>query len=519
MSNFRRRTGPVAATLAVTALVAGCSVANSNHSDAARPDTLRIVIPQEPPTLEPCDASLTDTGVVVRSNITEPLIERDAETGALQPKLAESWQQTAPTRWTFTLRPGVTFSDGSGFDAEDAAASIERAVNSDIGCDVDGYVFGDDALEVTVLDARTIAIGTPAPDPILPLRISFVEMVPSTTTTTARVREPIGTGPYRIDYWQQGQRLALIRNDSYWGPAPEYTHAIYQWRGEGSVRAAMVANDEAELATSLGPEDGAGDLGVAYQNNETSAIRIHATEPPLDDYRVRAAIDLAINRQGIVKALFRGLGQPAAQLVARGIVGFDPNLAPTPYDPDQAARLVAQAKADGVPVDKQIRLIARTGMFPKVAETTEVIQNALSKAGLNVKIQMMDTAGQMQFQVRPFPPNSGPIMVLIQHGNQAGDAQFTVDQYLRSDGYQSTTGRADIDAAIESATQLTGAARQDAIAAVFAAEPAAVRQFGYIAHMSGVLAIAPSVRYRPNPATGDEMRLAEMTRSDPVTNG
>lgn len=515
----RRWAGVAVTVLAITALTAGCSVANSNHSDAARADTLRIVLPQEPPTLEPCDASLTDTGAVVRSNITEPLLERDADTGALQPKLADAWQQTSPTRWTFTLRPGVTFSDGSAFDAEDAAASIERAVNSDIGCDVDGYVFGDDALEVTVLDARTVAVATPKPDPILPLRISFVEMVPSTTTMTNRVREPIGTGPYRVDYWDHGQRLALVRNDSYWGATPEYAHAIYQWRAEGSVRAAMVANNEAELATSLGPEDGAGDLGVAYQNNETAAIRIHATEPPLDDYRVRTAIDLAINRSGIVKALFRGLGQPAAQLVAKGIVGFDPNLTPTPYDPDRAAQLVAKAKADGVPVDKQIRLIARNGMFPKIAETVEVIQNALSKAGLNVKIQMMDTAGQMKFQVRPFPPNSGPIMVLIQHGNQAGDAQFTVDQYLRSDGYQSTTGTTEVDAAIEAATQLTGSARQDALAAVFATQPTAIRQFGFIAHMSGVLAIAPSVRYRPNPATGDEMRLAEMTHSNPITNG
>ena len=70
----------------------------------------------------------------------------------------------------------------------------------------------------------------------------------------------------------------------------------------------MVTNGEADIATRLGPEDGAGDLGVAYPNNETTALRMQADEPPLDDMRVRQAINYAINREGIVKALFRGLG-------------------------------------------------------------------------------------------------------------------------------------------------------------------------------------------------------------------
>ncbi|ABG95728.1 ABC dipeptide transporter, substrate-binding component [Rhodococcus jostii RHA1] len=507
------------AALTVPALVTGCSVANSSHSDAASPDTLRIVLPQEPPTLEPCDASLTSTGVVVRSNITEPLVERNADTGDLEPKLADSWEQTSDTVWTFRIRPGVTFSDGSVFDAEDAAFSIDRTVNSTIGCDVDGYVFGDDELEVNAIDSSTVTVQTPVADPILPLRISFVEMVPSTTDAQDKVRDPIGTGPYEIDYWDHGQRLALVRNDTYWGPAPEYTRAIYQWRTEGSVRAAMVTNDEAELATYLGPEDGAGDLGVAYPNNETTALRMMATEPPLDDYRVREAIDLSVNRAGIVKALFQGLGEPAGQLVGSSIVGFDPGLQPTLYDSDRAAQLVAEAKSDGVPVDNQIRLIGRTGQFPKINETIEVIQNSLSKAGLNVKIEMMDTAGQMQYQIRPFPQGTGPILLMIQHGNQAGDAQFTVDQYMRSDGYQSYFGSPGYDAQIDAAEQLVGDARQDAFASVLANEPKEIRQFAYIAHMNAVLAKSPTVQYAPNSATGDEMRLSEMTHADTSANG
>lgn len=345
---------------------------------------------------------------MVRSNITEPLVERNPTTGDLEPLLATDWEQSSPTEWTFTLRDGVTFSDGAPFTAEDAAFSIDRAVNSDLQCNVDGYVFGDEVLTLQTPDENTVVVGTTKPDPILPLRLSFVEIVPRTTSMTEKVREPIGTGPYAIRDWEYGQKLILARNDAYWGDAPAFPVAEYQWRSEGSVRAAMITNDEADIATGLGPEDGAGDLGVPFQNNETTALRMQATEPPLDDIRVRQAINYATNRTGIVKALFRDLGQPAAQLIPSGVVGYNDQLQPWPHDTDKAKALIDEARADGVPVDREIRLIGRTAQFPKIAETIEVLQSEFAEIGLNVKIEMMDTASQLEYQLRPFPRTPGP---------------------------------------------------------------------------------------------------------------
>lgn len=488
----------------------GCTVANSGHG-GYDPNTLRIVLSQEPPTLEPCESSLTSTGIVVRSNITEPLIERDPNSGELQPLLSTGWRQTSPTEWTFDIREGVTFSDGEPFTAADAAFSIDRAVNSDLQCNVDGYVFGDEKLRLSTPDSKTLVVGTTQADPILPLRISFIEIVPRSTSTTEKVREPIGTGPYAVADWEYGQKLILQRNDTYWGPKPAFARAEYQWRSEGSVRAAMLTNDETDIATSLGPEDGAGDLGVPFQNNETTALRIQATEPPLNDMRVRQAINYAINRTGIVKALFRGLGEPASQLIPSGVVGYNDELQLWPYDPDKAKQLIADARADGVPVDTQIRLIGRTAQFPKIGETIEVIQSELADIGLNVKIEMMDTAGQLQYQLRPFPDNPGPYLLMIQHGNQAGDAAFTMDQYVLSDGPQNAYGTPEFDSKIRAAEALTGQARQDAFAELFAEEPQDIMQMAYIAHMKGILGKSPRVEYTPNSATGDEMRLAEMT--------
>ncbi len=506
----RRRISAAVALAGLTVIASGCTVANSGHGgyDA---DTLRVVISQEPPTLEPCESSLTSTGIVVRSNITEPLIERDPNSGELTPLLSTGWRQTSPTEWTFDIRKGVTFSNGAPFTARDAAFAIDRAVNSDLQCNVDGYVFGDEKLELATPNDTTLTVTTTEPDPILPLRISFVEIVPRSTSTTEKVREPIGTGPYAIEDWEYGQKLLLKRNDTYWGKEPAFARAEYQWRSEGSVRAAMITNDETDIATSLGPEDGAGDLGVPFQNNETTALRMQATEAPLNDIRVRQAINYAVNREGIVKALFRGLGQPAAQLIPSGVVGYNAQLPIWPHDTDKAKQLIAEAKADGVPVDKQIRLIGRTAQFPNISETIEVLQSEFAEIGLNVKIEMMDTSNQLLYQLRPFPADTGPYLLMIQHGNQAGDAAFTMDQYMLSDGPQAAYGTTEFDKKIHAAEALTGQARQDAFAKLFAEEPQEIMQMAYIAHMKGILGKSPRVAYTPNSATGDEMRLAEMT--------
>src|SRR6476469_8136384 len=120
-----RRQALAVALAGVTVAASGCTVANSRHG-GYDPHTLRIVLQQEPPTLEPCESSLTSTGIVVRSNITEPLIERDPNTGDLQPLLSTAWRQTSPTQWAFKVRDGVTFSNGAPMTAKDAACSIDR---------------------------------------------------------------------------------------------------------------------------------------------------------------------------------------------------------------------------------------------------------------------------------------------------------------------------------------------------------------------------------------------------------
>lgn len=517
-----KRSRRMSLAMAVTAIVgstalAGCSVSNSENaaggdSGASVGDTLRIVLQQEPPTLEACESNLTSTGVVVRSTITEPLIERNPTTGELEPKLATEWTSDDDTTWTLSLREGVKFHDGSDFTAEDAAATIDRAVNSDLGCNVEGYVFGDDDLEVNVVDEMTLEVTAASADPILPLRLSFLEVVPAETSSTEKVREPIGTGPYQLDEWQAGQHINASAFADYWGEAPAFEKANYQWRSEGSVRAAMITSGEAEIATGLSPEDNIGDLGVSYPNNETVALRMHADKAPFDDIRVRQAVNYAIDQESIVQALYGGRDLAAAQLIPGGVVGHDANLPVWEYDPEKAKALVEEAVADGVEVSAPINLIVRTAQFPKIEELAQVIQEQLTQAGLTVNLQMLETSQHLTYQVRPFPTDDdGAIMLMIQHGNQAGDAAFTVEQYMTTTGAQSAFGTEELDSMISEAATLTGDERQSAYEEIFGHQNEEIVQFAHISHQTGMLGISAGVNYEPNSASGDELRLSEVT--------
>ncbi|XKH56820.1 ABC transporter substrate-binding protein [Citricoccus nitrophenolicus] len=513
----RRTRRTAGAALAVTALLGtqACAMDTQSTGSTEPADTIRIVLKDEPPTLETCQGSQNSTGLVTRSNISEGLTSRDADTGELDPALATEWEQTSDDTWTFTLRDGVSFHDGSAFDAEAAAYSIERALLPEMACDVAGQFFGDQTVTTKAVDADTLEVTTATPDPILPLRLSFVGIVPTTTDNTAKVREPIGTGPYRFKDWQAGTSLSLERFDDYWGEAPDFGTVEYLWRSEGTIRAAMVTNDEADVAITLAPEDGAGDAAVQYKTNEVTYMRMDAGIPPLDDRRVREAVNYALDKEGLLASIFAGQGQLATQLFPEGVIGHNPEIEPWPYDMDRAKQLIAEAKADGVPVDEKITIIGRTGFYPKADEAMEIVQNSLTEAGLNVEVQMGDVNTWLQHLLRPVPTDFGPRLLMGMHGNQAGDASFTMANNLGSDGSQSSYGTDELDAMIAAAEVASGDERQDAFAEALAYQDEAILRDAMMVQVGATLALSPKVDYEPTTATGDEMRVADMHKTTP----
>ena len=501
---------PAIAAGAAALMLTSCGVPSTAPNGGSDASTVRIVLPEEPPTLEPCMNPQSSTGRVVRGNITEGLTFRDPATSEVKPMLATEWHQDSPDTWVFTLREGVKFHDGSDFNAEAVAATIKRDLDPALACDVVPQYFGEISLTTSVVDEHTIEIKTSAVDPILPLRISFVGITPTSTDTKAKVREAVGTGPYQFAKWDAGTRLTLDRFDDYWGEKPDFAKVDYVWRSEASIRTAMVESGEADVATTLTPQDKDKAGAVVFQTNETAYLRMDPTQAPLDDIRVRQAVNYAIDRASLLDSVFGGVGEIASQLVPEGVVGHNADIKPYEFDIDKAKDLIAEAKADGVAVDTPITLIGRNGIYPNATEAMEVVQAELAEIGLNVKIEMLEVNAWLEYLLRPFPAGIGATILQAQHGNQAGDASFTMSNNYGSDGGQSTYGTDALDKLIRDAETASDADRQAAFAKALKYQDDEIVRDAVLFRVGGVIAVSPRISYTPDSATYDEMRVAEM---------
>ena len=206
----------IRATLLLTSALAALPLAPALAQDAG---DVTIVLGEDIDLVEPCMATRSNIGRIIMQNVNETLTQYDVKGGqGVLPRLAESWADQGNGTWRFNLRQGVTFSDGSTFDANDVKHSFERATSDQLTCETPRY-FGDTKLTFNVVDDHTIDVTAEPAQPILPLLLSLVTIVPSETPVEF-VRDPVGTGPYKLAEWNPGQNITLERRDDYWGEAP-----------------------------------------------------------------------------------------------------------------------------------------------------------------------------------------------------------------------------------------------------------------------------------------------------------
>lgn len=486
-----------AAFLTMAASVAGA--AEGNHD-------IRIVLPEQPGNLEPCGTIITTVGQVLSQNVTESLATVNPKTGQPEPKLATKWEQLNPTTWRLSLRKGVKFQDGADFNAKAVAFSIDRMTGGKLTCN-NMAKFGNAKLTVTPVDEYTVDITSDKPQPILPTLLSVVMMVSPNTPADKAVNDPVGTGPFKLASFTQ-QNIVLEPFSGYWGDKPAVTKATYVWRQESSIRAAMIETGEADLTPAIAIQDANNpDTDFAYLNSETTSIRIDAEQPPLDDVRIRKALNLAIDWDGLSQ-LFGEDAQRASQMVVEGIVGHDSNLKPWPYDPKQAKALIAEAKKDGVKVDTEIRLIGRNGIYPNGAEAMEAMMMMWREAGLNIKLVMLDVADWLRYLQKPYPEDRGPTLLQSMHDNNKGDAAFTIPIFYRSTGQYSVLNSPEMDAEIDAAMAATGTKREQAFQKIF--DEALTKYVTDIPmyHMIGYTRVGKRLEWKPDISTNSEIPLA-----------
>ena len=429
----------------------------------------------EPDTLENWKAYSTDGHPILR-NVQEALLNRDPVTNELVGELATAWEQTDDRTWRFTLRQGVTFHNGDPFNAEVAAYGINYTWSEENGFEI--YQFIGPNINATAVDEYTVDVATVEPDPILPARLYFSpipNMIQIRDRPDTLVTEPIGTGPYSFVEWNRGQYIRITANPNWWGLSATdaggtvtIKDAEFVFRAESAVRASQVVAGEAQIGRFLAPEDCQTTPNcTSVPSVETIFLRLDTNHVAMKDIRVRQAIAAAVDKQAIADQLFGG-GEAASQLVGPSATGYNADLKPYPYDMDLAKQLVQEAGAAGVPIDAEITVVTREGIYLRNDELAEYVATQLREAGLNAKSEVIEPAlynPEYSKNIKDVPETRGWITT-NPHGNEIMDVSATASSYYRCDGGASLYCDPALDEALNAAIPLTGEERGPALAAV-----------------------------------------------------
>ena len=459
----------------------------------AEPAEIVVVVAEEPPNL---DWGYVGTShLPVTRNTYETLTTRDGQTGELIPQLAESWERIDDYTWRIKLKEGINFQDGEPFNAEAVVWNLTTLSDPEL----DKHVFQslNQQLFVEAVDEYTVDVKTEEPDPIIPRRLYWAHMgSPKAVQADPDFQTMVGTGPYLLDEWVHGERIVLVADPNYREGEPEVKKITFVWREESSVRSAMVQAGEADIAAWLAPQDAGPIRTLGADIPETPFLRMDPTGP-MSDIRVRRAICMAIDQDAIAQKIFGGYAVPATQIITPDVMGYNPDIEPYPYDPEAARALIEEARADGVPVDAEINIIGRTGIYANSTENMEAFQAWLAEIGLNASLTMKDVSAWLE-DVRDKPvPSERYGIIQISHGNEAGEGIFTLMGYYRSDSSHNSVEDAEMDELIAAAAPLMGDERQAALAKAFAYEHDEMIQDCPLVHMQGLYGLSGRINWVP----------------------
>lgn len=355
--------------------------------------TVTIGMPLEPPNLDPTVGSAAAVDEVVYANVFEGLT-RIGRDGTVAPALATDWTVSEDgLSWTFNLRPGVRFHDGTPFDAGIVKFSLERVLAPDSANAAKAQVAAIRA--VTVPDPLAVRIELARPMADLPLLLGWGDLVmvaPASAATNAT--NPVGTGPFRFAEWRKGDSVRLVRNPDYWGPPARVGQVVFRLVADAAAAyAALLAGDVQAFPNFPSPEnlpaignDGRFQVVVGSTEGET-ILAINNGKPPFDDIRVRRALAHAIDRRALIDGALSGHGQPIGSHFPPHHPAYLDLTGRYPYDPAEARRLLAEA---GYPDG-----FATTLKLPPVAYARrggEVIAAQLAQVGIRAEIQNIEWA-------------------------------------------------------------------------------------------------------------------------------
>jgi peptide/nickel transport system substrate-binding protein len=386
-----------------------------------------IALGQEPSTLDP---QLVDSGFerAVNDNIYETLLTRTPEGELSADGLAEAMPEQIDNKtWQFTLRDGITWHNGDPLTADDVVASVERIINPDFASE-QGSFFGT-IIGAEAVDELTVNVLTNGPDPVLPSRMYWMKIVPAAASEEEGFDEnPVGTGPYMFVEWARGDHITIEKYPDYWGDNPSNVEtANYNFVPEAATRLSGLLSDQYNIAPNLLPEDTESAPKFATTRGlEHAMVVLNETGGLTEDVRVRQALNYAIDKDAIVEELFQGYATvDPCQPMDPAWFGFNPDLEPYPYDPDQATQLLEEAGATG----EEIELVGTAGRWLKDREVIEAVANFWRDVGLNVNVRIFELG---EYNNRLFHGGENiPDTIFVSSSNEIFDADRNLSAYLQ----------------------------------------------------------------------------------------
>jgi len=356
---------------------------------AVAKDTLTLGLPVEPTGLDPTISAPVAIREVTWGNVFEGLVTLDEE-GEVQPLLATAWDVSEDgLTYTFRLRDGVRFHNGTPFDSSIVKFSLDRARAED-STNAQKQFF-EPIASIDTPDPLTAVVHLKQPTGLFVYHLAWGDAVMvDPATVDANRTEPVGTGPFKFKSWQRGIRVELVRNDDYWDAGvPRLAAVTFRFIDDAQAQAsALRAGDVDGVYRFTAPE-----LFDAFQKDDRfnavaglSPAKIVAgmnnARAPFDQPKVRQAMMSAIDRQAVIDAAYSGHGVPIGSHYAPTDPGYVDLTDVWPYDPDKARALLQEAgHADG------FKASMKCPQMSYVMRTCEMVQAFLAEVGIQLKIE------------------------------------------------------------------------------------------------------------------------------------
>ncbi len=385
-----------ASILALAACGAGEEVDTGDGGDADGGEggggTLIAAIGAQPDQLDPHSTTAYPSFQVLE-NVYDTLVVPSADDLSMEPSLATEWQTSDDgLEWTFTLREGVTFHDGSEFDSADVVYSFNRIIDEELA---NAYRFGN-VEEVSAPDPSTVVIALTAPTPnLLSLVGAFkgMSILPEGAADEVDLaNEAVGTGPFRLEESGAGG-ITLAAYDDYWGEGPNVDGVEFRFVSESAAALTALSSGEVHWTDNIPPQqistlvdDEAVELGQTG-SVDYWYMAMNLATPPFDQVDVRRAIATALDRQAITEAArFEAATVNQTAIPESSFWYYD--YAPFDTDVEAAQQLLADAGVQ-TPIDMGLMV---TDEFPETVTAAQVIAAQLEPIGINVQIQSEDFA-------------------------------------------------------------------------------------------------------------------------------